>query len=81
MIAIGVANAAYSVFAFTIRGRGWKVMTVYDSDELYRDKHRFSQRLVEQKEKDTQIGRWFIDIIIAISAIVFLIVGTIKLVS
>lgn len=51
LIVISIVNAAYCIFAFRIRSLGWKVMTIYDSDELHRDKYRLLQKHIEQEEK------------------------------
>lgn len=80
IIAISIANTAYTVFAFRIRFLGWKVMTIYDSDELYRDKYRLPQKAIEEEQKDIKLGRLIIDTIIAITAIVFFVLGIVKLV-
>ena len=78
LIAMGITGGAYSVFAFRVRHLGWKDMTVLDSDELYRDKYRFSKKAIlkEEKRADTEV----VDIMVAIAVIVFLILGIIKLV-
>ncbi len=80
VIAIGVANTAYTIFAIHIRRRGWKIMTVYDSDELYRAKYRFPQKLIEEESKQIEIRMWIVDIIIAVSGICFFIAGITKLI-
>ena len=46
IITISIANTAYTVFALRIRFLGWRVMTIYDSDELYRDKYRLPQKTI-----------------------------------
>lgn len=79
-IAISIGNAAYCIFAVRIRFLGWKIMTVYDSDELYRNKYRFPQKFIEQEEKETKLGRWILDVIIAIMAVVCFVLGIVKLV-
>ena len=80
IIAISIANTAYTAFAFRIRFLGWKVMTIYDSDELYRDKYRLPQKAIEEEQKDIKLGRLIIDTIIAVTAIVFFVLGIVKLV-
>ncbi len=80
VIAIGVVNTAYTIFAIHIRRRGWEIMTMYDSDELYRDKYRFPQKLVEEERKQIEIRMWIIDIIIAVSGVYFFVAGIIKLI-
>ena len=77
--AIGVANTAYTIFTIHIRRRGWRIVTMYDSDELYRDKYRFPKKLVEEGRKQIELRMWIADIIIAISGICFFIAGIIKL--
>lgn len=80
VIAIGVANIAYTMFAIHIRRRGWKIMTMYDSDELYRDKYRFPKKLIEEESKQIEIRMWIVDIIISVSGVCFFIAGIIKLI-
>ena len=80
VIAIGVANTAYTAFVIHIRRRGWEIITMYDSDELYRDKYRFPQKLVEEERKQIEIRMWIVDIIIAVSGVCFFIAGIIKLI-
>ncbi len=80
VIAIGVANTAYTMFAIHIRRRGWRIMTTYDSDELYRDKYRFPKKLIEEESKQIEIRMWIVDIIIAVSGICFFIAGIKKLI-
>ena len=79
-IAISTVNTAYCIFAFRIRYLGWKVMTIYDSDELYRDKYRLPQKHIEQEEKDIKQGRLLLDVLIAITVVVFFVFGIVKLV-
>ncbi len=80
VIAIGVANTAYTIFAIHIRCCGWEIMTMYDSDELYRDKYRFPKKLIEEERKQIEIRMWIVDIIIAMSGICFFIAGITKLI-
>lgn len=80
VMAIGVANTAYTIFRIHIRRRGWEIMTTYDSDELYRDKYRVPQKLVEEERKQIEIRMWIVDTIIAVSGICFLVAGIIKLI-
>ena len=80
VIAIGIANTAYTIFAIHIRRHGWEIMTMYDSDELYRDKYRFPQKLVEEERKQIETRMWIVDIIIALSGVCFFIAGIVKLI-
>ena len=80
VIAIGVANTAYTIFVIHARHRGWGIMTTYDSDELYRDKYRFPRKLIEEERKQIEIRMWIVDIIIAVSGICFFIAGITKLI-
>ena len=79
VVAIGIANIAYTIFAICIRRRGWKAMTIYDSDELYRDKYRLPRKLIEEESKQIEVRMWIIDIIIAVSGVIWFIVGVMKL--
>jgi len=80
VIAIGVVNTAYIIFAINIRCRGWKIMTIYDSDELYRNKYRFPKKYIEEESKQIELRMWIVDIIIAVSGICFFISGITKLI-
>ena len=79
VMAIGIVNGVYSAFAFTTRILGWKTLTIYDSDELYRDKHRFSEDLIEKQEDEIKTIRLIADAIIAVTAVAFIIIGLNKL--
>lgn len=80
IIAIGIANTAYIIFKIIIYGRGWEIMTVYDSDELYRDKYRFSKKSIEEERKEIEMGIWITDSIIAVLGVCCFIAGIIKLI-
>ena len=55
-------------------------MTIYDSDELYRDKYRLPQKAIEEEQKDIKLGKLIIYTIIAVTAIVFFVLGIVNLV-
>lgn len=79
VIAIGIANTAYSIFAFCIRRLGWKTMTTYDSDEFYRERHLFTKEAKKEKEQ-IEVVFWIVDIVVVALAVFCFIGGIIKLV-
>lgn len=80
LIAIGVVNTAYTIFSIYTRCHGWKFMTIYDSDELYRNKSQFLKKDIEKESNELETAMWILDTIIAVSGISLLITGIAKVI-
>ena len=74
LIATGIVNGGYACFAFWAL-KYWKVMTVYDSDELYRSKYLFSRKEIEKEAQGIKETRTIVTAIVAITAIVSPVIG------
>lgn len=78
-IAIAIVNTAYCIFSFSVRRFGWEVMTVYDSEELHRDRYLFPNSNIEEERRAIELRSLIIDIIIAVFTVFCYVAGVIKL--
>ena len=74
LIVMGVVNGGYAAFAFWML-KHWRNLTVYDADELYRDKYLFGRKDIEKREQEIAAVRTIVAGIIAITAAICPVVG------
>lgn len=78
LIVIGIVNGVYACFSFWFV-KHWRIMTVYDADELYRNKYSFDRKSIKKEEEEIAVVRKIVAFIIAITAVIFPMVGIARL--